>query len=124
MENMTIMFLLFFIKAVGASAVIGYLVYLKTKSTMTGFFGGFALSLCISVFLFLLPQVGAVVAMLASVGVLFYAFVIFFLVNECSPWLRERLQVENKSSGDINPIWDQKRKEANDEHNRAPALDS
>ncbi|KKS59150.1 MAG: hypothetical protein UV24_C0006G0020 [Candidatus Nomurabacteria bacterium GW2011_GWA2_42_41] len=124
MENMTIMFLLFFIKAVGASAIIGYLVYLRTKSTMTGFFGGFALPLCIAVFLFLLPQVGVAVALLASVGVLFYVFVIFFLVNECSPWLRERLQNENKSSGDISPIWDQKRKEANDEHNRCHALDS
>lgn len=92
------------------------LVFWRTKSTTEAFFGGLVLPTLVICFFFLLPQVGIIVAFLATIGVLLIAFTIFFFLNECSAIFRARLQRESKISGDISPIWDQKRKEVGHEH--------
>lgn len=92
------------------------LVFLWTKSTIEAFFGGLVFPALVICFFFLFPQVGIIVAFLATMGVLLIAFTIFFFLNECSDIFRARLQRESKISGEISHIWNQKRKEICHEH--------
>jgi len=92
------------------------LVFWCTKNTTEAFFSGLVFPAMMICFFFLLPQVGIIVAFLATMGVLLIAFITFFLLNECSDVFHERLQRESKISGDVSPIWKQKRKEVCHEH--------
>ncbi len=92
------------------------LVFWRTKSTTEAFFGGLVFPALVICFFLLLPQFGIIVAFLSTMGVLTIALVTFLFLNECSATFRARLQRENKISGDISPIWNQRRKELSDEH--------
>lgn len=91
------------------------LVFWWTKNTTKAFFDGLVFPAMVICFFSLLPQVGIIVAFLATMGVLLIAFIAFFFLNECSAIFRERLQRESKISGDVSPIWNQKRKEVSHE---------
>lgn len=91
-------------------------VFWRTRDTIETFFGGLVFPALVICFFSLLPRVGIIVAFLSTMGVLLIAFITFFFLNECSAVFRERLQRESKISGDVSPIWSQKRKEVGHEH--------
>lgn len=101
----------FFATSILSLVLLPSLVFWWTRSTIKAFFGGLVFPALVICFFFLLPQVGIIVAFLSTMGVLLIAFTAFFFLNECSAVFRERLQRESKISGNISPIWDQKRKE-------------
>lgn len=106
----------FFVTSTSLLVLLPCLVFWWTRSTIEAFFGGLVFPALVICFFFLLPQVGIIVAFLATMGVLLIAFTAFFFLNECSAVFRERLQRESKISGDVSPIWNQKRKEVGHEH--------
>ncbi|MBI5798407.1 MAG: hypothetical protein HZB10_00555 [Candidatus Yonathbacteria bacterium] len=106
MESITDLLFLLFLAKVGLISVgIGCLLYLKTRNTIHGFFNGFILTFCVSVFFFLLPTTGGAVALLSILGIMFLALVFFWLAHETSPLLRARLQRELKARGAISPYF-------------------
>lgn len=106
----------FFATSILSLVLLPSLVFWWTRSTIEAFFRGLVFPALVICFFFLLPQVGIIVAFLATMGVLLIAFITFFFLNECSAVFRERLQRESKISGEISPIWSQRRKGMYDGH--------
>ena len=111
MENITVMFLLFLVKATLVSAVIGCFVCWKTKNTMSGFFDGFALPLCVATFFYLVPSVDIAIAGLATIGLASFLALFFWLVNESCPWVRQRIEREQRDiirASPLSPVFKKK----------------
>lgn len=71
------------------------LVFLCTKSTLRAYLWGITAPLVVATFSFLLPK-GVLVAFFSAVGVLAFAVVAFWLLNESSPGLHARIMAERK----------------------------
>jgi len=111
MENITVMFLLFLAKATLVSTVIGCFVCWKTKNTMSGFFNGFVLPLGVAAFFYLVPSVGVAIAVFTIIGLMCSLAVFFWLVNESCPWLRQRIEREQKDiirASPLSPVFKKK----------------
>lgn len=94
---------------------MGVLVYLKTRNTISGFFNGFIVPLCLADFFFLLPQIGIVAALLAVMEILGLSLLFFWLAHEYFPWLRLHIEHEQKILGGVNLRLGHSIKELSDE---------
>lgn len=104
MENISVLFLLFFAQAVVASAVIGYASYWVIKrSIANAYFAYFTPTLLLVNLVFLFPYVGIVLAVLAVAGILLVVCVLYWLVHECSPQIQARIQREHEAFHEADP---------------------
>lgn len=104
MENISVLFLLFFVKAVMASAVIGYASYWVIKrSIANAYFACFVPTLLLANFIFLFPFVGLVLAVLAVAGILLFLCLAYWLTHECSPRIQARIQREHEAFHEADP---------------------
>lgn len=104
MENISVLFLLFFVKAVVASAVTGCASYWVIKRSITNaYFSYFAPTLLLANLMFLFPYVGWVLAVLAVAGILLFVCVWYWLVHECSSRMRARIQREREAFHEASP---------------------
>ena len=105
MENVTVSLLLFFAKASLVSAVIGYLVYLKTRSTITAAVNGFIAPFCVLTFFFLISQMEIGAALLTMVLSFVILLLLFIIACVFSPRLQARIQREMKAQGAADPLF-------------------
>lgn len=112
MENMSVLFLLFFVKAVAASAVIGGASYWVIKrSIANAYFTYFVPTLLLANLMFLFPYVGWTIAVLAVAGILLFVCVLYWLAHECSPRIQARIQCEHEAfheAGPLSPVFKRK----------------